>query len=95
MVPTSGCLVHHIWYTTMVMATKNPRLQVLLEKSLYDAVASLAKTEGVSMSLKARDLIREALLHLEDLTLAQVVEERARKRARPISFKEMESRLGR
>lgn len=43
------------------MATKNPRLQVVLEKPLYHAVAFMAKSEKVSLSLKARDLIREAI----------------------------------
>jgi hypothetical protein len=77
------------------MATKHPRLQVVLEKPLYDAVAGLAREDGVSLSLKARDLIREALLHLEDLTLAKMVEERASKPGKLLSLKEMESRIER
>lgn len=77
------------------MPTKNPRLQVVLEKPLYAALAALAREEGVSMSLKARDLIREAILHLEDLTLARIVEERASRPARLISLKELEARLER
>lgn len=81
--------------TLIVMATKNPRLQVVLEKPLYDAVASLAKREGVSLSLKARDLIREALEHLEDIALADIVRERAAKPARLLTQEELESRLGR
>jgi hypothetical protein len=76
------------------MPTKNPRLQVVLEKPLYRAVAALARDEGVSMSLKARDLIRDALLHLEDITLAGIVEERATRRAKLISLREMEARIG-
>jgi hypothetical protein len=77
------------------MATKHPRLQVVLEKPLYEAVAALAREEGVSLSLKARDLIREAILHLEDVTLAQIVEERASRPAKLISLREMEARLER
>jgi hypothetical protein len=76
------------------MATKNPRLQILLEKPLYNAVASLAEEEGVSMSTKARDLIREALEHLEDVALAGVVETRARKPAKLLTLSEMRRRLG-
>lgn len=78
----------------MVMAAKNPRLQILLEKPLYEAVASLAHEEGVSMSTKARDLIREALEHLEDIALADVVALRARKPAKPLTMGEMRRRLG-
>lgn len=78
----------------MHMATKNPRLQVLLEKPLYKAVASLAHEEGVSMSTKARDLIREALEHLEDVALADVVAQRARKPAKLLTMAEMRKRLG-
>ena len=76
------------------MATKNPRLQILLEKPLYAAVAALAGEEGVSMSTKARDLIREALEHLEDVALSDVVEIRARKPAKPLTMAEMRRRLG-
>lgn len=48
------------------MATKNPRLNVVLEQPLYAAIRRLAKKEGVSLSLKARDLIREAIEYCED-----------------------------
>lgn len=78
----------------MSMATKNPRLQILLEKPLYKAVASLADEEGVSMSTKARDLIREALEHLEDVALADIVALRARKPAKLLTMGEMRRRLG-
>lgn len=83
---------HHFWYT-IGMVTKNPRLQILLEKPLYAAVAALAGEEGVSMSTKARDLIREALEHLEDVTLSDVVELRARKPAKLVALGEMRKRL--
>lgn len=76
------------------MATKNPRLQILLEKPLYAAVAALAGEEGVSMSTKARDLIREALEHLEDVALGDAVEIRARKPAKLLGMAEMRRRLG-
>ena len=43
------------------MPTKNPRINVVLEKPLYDSIKRLAKKDGVSLSLKARDLVKEAL----------------------------------
>lgn len=78
----------------MDMATKNPRLQVVLEKPLYDAVAALAGEEGVSMSTKARDLIKEALERLEDMVLVSIAEERAKQPGKPVSSREMRRRLG-
>jgi len=37
------------------MPTKNPRINVVLEKPLYNSIERLAKKEGVSLSLKVRD----------------------------------------
>jgi len=48
------------------MSTRNPRLNVVLEPSLYSTVAHLAKRDGTSLSLKARDLIRQAIEYCED-----------------------------
>ena len=48
------------------MSTKHPRLNVVLEPSIYAAILRLAKKEGISLSLKARDLIRQALEFCED-----------------------------
>ncbi len=48
------------------MATKNPRLNVVLEPSLMKGVDHLAKAQGVSLSTMARDLIKEALETYED-----------------------------
>jgi predicted DNA-binding protein len=58
------------------VATKNPRINVVLEKPLYERVEYLAKKEGVSLSLKARDLIRESLETYEDLFLSEFAEQR-------------------
>ena len=58
------------------MPTKHPRLNVVLEKPVLQSVRQLAKRDGVSVSLKARDLIREALEFYEDAYWAQLAEER-------------------
>ena len=58
------------------MATKNPRLNVVLEAPLYSAVRHLAQKDHVSLSLKARDLIREALECYEDAYWAEIAESR-------------------
>lgn len=49
------------------MSTTNPRLNVVLEPPLYLAIKRLAERDGVSLSLKARDLIRLAVEYYEDL----------------------------
>ena len=48
------------------MATKHPRLNVVLEPVLMKGVGHLAKAQGVSLSTMARDLIKEALEVYED-----------------------------
>lgn len=60
------------------MPAKNPRVNVVLERPLYDALGRLARREGASLSTKARDLLREAIETYEDLGLAAIAEERER-----------------
>lgn len=58
------------------MPTKNPRINVVLEKPLYQHVERIARKDGVSLSLKVRDLVKEALEMEEDIALASIAEER-------------------
>lgn len=58
------------------MAAKNPRLNVVLEPMLYYAIKNIAKKEDVSLSLKARDLIKEALTYGEDAHWTKEAEKR-------------------
>ena len=58
------------------MATKNPRLMTMLERSLYERVKRAARAEGLSLSAKARDLLREALDLEEDAYWAAEGEKR-------------------
>lgn len=60
------------------MPTKNPRINIVLEKPLYAGVKRLAKRDGTSLSLKARDLVKEALEIEEDIALSTFAEERER-----------------
>ena len=60
------------------MPAKNPRINVVLEKPLFHAVERLATRDGVSLSLKVRDLVREALEVEEDIGLSAFAEERER-----------------
>ena len=58
------------------MATKNPRLNVVLEPVLMKGVDHLAKAQGVSLSTMARDLIKEALETYEDSQWQKIVQKR-------------------
>lgn len=75
------------------MATKNPRLQVMLDKSMYEAISALSQAEGVSLSTTARDLIKAALERLEDDYLLETAEARLRKPGKLLTMKEMRKRL--
>jgi len=72
-------MVYYKCYTMKVrsfMPTKNPRINVVLEKPLYKSVERIARKDGVSLSLKVRDLVKEALEMEEDIALASIAGER-------------------
>ncbi|MBI1893783.1 MAG: antitoxin, RHH family protein [Candidatus Rokubacteria bacterium] len=73
------------------MPAKNPRVNVVLERPLYEALSRLARREGTSLSLKARDLLREALEAYEDLALDRIAQDRERTfdRSRSLSHREV------
>ena len=58
------------------MPTKNPRINVALEKPIYSLIEKLAQEQGLSLSMVTRDLIREALEIHEDTVLAQAAAKR-------------------
>ena len=58
------------------MATKHPRLNVVLEPALMKGVGHLAKAQGVSLSTMARDLIKESLETYEDAQWQRIAEKR-------------------
>lgn len=60
------------------MPAKNPRINVVFEKPLFINIEHLAKRDGVSLSLKVRDLVKEALEIEEDITLSVFAEKRER-----------------
>lgn len=60
------------------MPTANPRVNVVLEEPLYEGLRRWAKRDGVSLSLKVRDLVKEALEAEEDRALIKFAEARER-----------------
>lgn len=77
------------------MAPRNPRVNAVLERALYEQVEVLAKGEGVSLSQKVRDLVRDALELVEDEGLESRAEarRRTRNRSRWISHSDLKRRL--
>ncbi|MFQ5541900.1 MAG: antitoxin, RHH family protein [Candidatus Binatia bacterium] len=73
------------------MPTNNPRVNVVLERPLYETLRRVAKRDGVSLSLKVRDLVREALEASEDVVLDELAQERERSfdRAKALAHKEV------
>ncbi len=72
------------------MPTKNPRVNVVLEKPVYRKIEHLAKRDGVSLSLKVRDLVIEALETEEDIALADFAQTREKtfKRSKALKHNE-------
>ena len=58
------------------MPTKNPRINVALEKPIYRLIEKIAKEKGISLSMVTRDLVREALEIHEDAALVEFAQER-------------------
>lgn len=64
------------------MSTKQPRLNVVLEPSIYETLYKMSQKEGLSMSLVARDLLREALTIHEDSYWAKSAAEKEKSLSR-------------
>ena len=58
------------------MPAKNPRINVVLDMPSYKNVQFLAEKDGVSLSAKMRDLLKDALEIQEDIYLAAIAQER-------------------
>ena len=58
------------------MPSQNPRINVVLDNSLYRNVQILAEKDKVSLSTKVRDLLKEALEIQEDIALSAFAEKR-------------------
>jgi hypothetical protein len=58
------------------MPTQNPRINIVLDNSLYQNVRFLARKDNISLSAKVRDLLKEALEIQEDIALSEFAEKR-------------------
>ena len=69
-----------MWYSSFKgendMPTKNPRINLTVEKKLYDYLNKLAKEEGQPVSSYVKGLLLEVLAIKEDLALGFLAEDR-------------------
>ena len=75
------------------MPSVHPRINTVLEPPVYKTVKRLAKQDGVSLSQKVRDLVREALELLEDAALEKIVNQRRKNPAPSIPHPELKRRF--
>lgn len=66
------------------MPTKNPRLNVVLSDELYEMVEKIAKQEGKSLSVVAKELMEDALEKHEDMLLSEMAMKRETKSKKTI-----------
>lgn len=73
------------------MPARNPRVNVVLEKPLYEAVDHIAKKGGVSLSTAVRDLVKEAIEIREDIDLGRLADARegTLRRSRALTHKDV------
>jgi len=71
------------------MPTQQRRINTVLEPPLYSQVERLARGEGVSLSQKVRDLVREALELVEDEGWERLVTKRRQGRTRWLTHEEV------
>ena len=67
------------------MPTKNPRLNVVLNDELFEMVERIAKKEGKSLSVVAKELMEDALEKHEDLLLSEMAMKREAKSKKTVS----------
>ena len=75
------------------MPTILPRISTVVDRPIYEAIAMLAKKDGVSLSQKARDLLLEALKLIEDAGLEAIVERRRKNPGKTIPLAEVKRRF--
>jgi len=68
------------------MAIKTPRINIVLEKPVFESVQRLAKRDGLSLSSKVRDLIKESLELHEDELLSEFAEQREASFDKPLAL---------
>ena len=75
------------------MSTTLPRISTVVDRPIYEAIAMLANKDGMSLLLKARDLLLEALELIEDAGLEAMVELRGKNLLKSIPLAQAKGRV--
>lgn len=67
------------------MPSNKPRINMVLEESLYEMIKEQAEEEGISLSRKTRDLLKLAMEIEEDRAIDSIVDRRKKNEASLIS----------
>jgi predicted DNA-binding protein len=67
------------------MAAKNPRLNVVLSPDTLSIIEQIAKKEGKSLSVVAKELMEDAIEKHEDLLLSEMAMKREGKTQKTVS----------
>ncbi len=67
------------------MAAKNPRLNVVLSQDTMGVIEQIAKKEGKSLSVVAKELMEDAIEKHEDLLLSEMAMKREGKASKTIT----------
>ena len=67
------------------MPTKNPRLNVVLSEDTYQVIEKIAKKEGKSLSVVAKELMEDAIEKHEDLLLSEMAMKREARSKKTVS----------
>jgi metal-responsive CopG/Arc/MetJ family transcriptional regulator len=60
------------------MPTRNARINVVMEKPLYEVIDEISKERGISKSMVVRDLVVQAIELREDMALVRFADERGK-----------------
>lgn len=73
------------------MSTKHPKINLVIERPLFETIKTLSEQNDLSLSSQIRSLVLEALENIEDIELVKLAEERYRtfNHHKAITHKEM------
>lgn len=58
------------------MTTKHPRINLVIEKPVYNVIKTLSRENDLSLSSQVRDLVIKALEEIEDRILVRIADQR-------------------
>lgn len=79
------------------MGTSHPRINLVIEKPLFNTIKELSEENDLSLSSQVRELVIKALEEIEDMGLSRIAEKRLKtfKRKEALTYDEALKRLKR